>query len=213
VAIAISTVLLLSNTGTTFFLVEKQAFGLENQTQSTPFPDMNFAKPINVWSKNGILKTTLVVENKSGMIDGKPFTAMLYNGSLPGPTLHVYPGDRLELNLINNLNEPTNLHFHGFHVSPANNSDNIFLDVAPGKTQHYSVLIPKDHPLGTDWYHPHFHGLTYTQVNNGLAGLIIVEGLQKLLPKPLQNITTHNFEIKDFPYGHSSFCLIKRLTE
>jgi len=200
VVIAISTVLFLSNTGITSFLVQKQAFGLENQSQSTPFPDMNFAKPIDVWSKNGILKTTLVVENKSGTIDGKPFTAMLYNGSLPGPTLHVYPGDRLQLDLINNLNEPTNLHFHGFHVSPANNSDNIFLDVAPGKTQHYSVYIPKDHPLGTDWYHPHFHGLTYTQVNNGLAGLIIVEGLQKLLPKPLQNITTHNFEIKDFPY-------------
>ncbi|MGN6629599.1 MAG: multicopper oxidase domain-containing protein, partial [Candidatus Nitrosocosmicus sp.] len=134
VAIAVSAVLLLSNTGTTFFLVEKQAFGLENQTQSNPFPGMNFSKPIDVWSKNGILKTTLVVENKSGTIDGRHFTAMLYNGSLPGPTLHVYPGDRLELNLINNLNEPTNLHFHGFHVSPANNSDNIFLDVAPGKT-------------------------------------------------------------------------------
>jgi FtsP/CotA-like multicopper oxidase with cupredoxin domain len=200
VAIAISTVLLLSNTGTTSFLVQKQAFGLENQSQSTPFPGMNFAKPIDVWSKNGVLKTTLVVENKSGTIDGMSFTAMLYNGSLPGPTLHVYPGDRLQLDLINNLNEPTNLHFHGFHVSPANNSDNIFLDVAPGKTQHYSVYIPKDHPLGTDWYHPHFHGLTYTQVNNGLTGLIIVEGLQKLLPKPLQNITTHNFAMRDFPF-------------
>jgi suppressor of ftsI len=200
VAIAISTVLLLSNTGTTSFLIQKQAFGLENQSQSTPFPGMNFAKPIDVWSKNGVLNTTLVVDSQAGTVDGKPFTAMLYNGSLPGPTLHVYPGDRLELNLINNLNEPTNLHFHGFHVSPANNSDNIFLDVAPGKTQHYSVYIPKDHPLGTDWYHPHFHGLTYTQVNNGLTGLIIVEGLQKLLPKPLQNITTHNFAMKDFPY-------------
>jgi FtsP/CotA-like multicopper oxidase with cupredoxin domain len=200
VAIAIFAVLLLSNIGTTSFLVQTQAFELENQSQSTPFPGMNFAKPIDVWSKNGVLKTTLVVDSQAGTIDGRPFNAMLYNGSLPGPALHVYPGDRLELDLINNLNEPTNLHFHGFHVSPANNSDNIFLDVAPGKTQHYSVHIPKDHPLGTDWYHPHFHGLTYTQVNNGLTGLIIVEGLQKLLPKPLQNITTHNFAMKDFPF-------------
>ena len=44
------------------------------------------------------------------------------------------------------------------------------------------------------------HGLTYSQVNNGLTGLFIVEGLQKLLPKPLQDITTHTFEMKDFPW-------------
>src|SRR6476469_5666154 len=204
VSLAFFAGLLLSSIGTTSFLLQ-QAFGTEpyrplNPPQSTPFPEMNFLKPKDVWSKDGILRTTIVADYQAGTIDGKPITAMLYNGSLPGPTFHVYPGDRIELNLINNLNEPTNLHFHGFHVSPANNSDNIFLDVAPGKTQHYSVYIPKDHPLGTDWYHPHVHVLTYTQVNNGLTGLIIVEGLQKLLPKPLQNITTHNFEIKDFPY-------------
>ena len=200
VSLAIFVGLLLSNIGTTSFLVQKQAFALENQPQSTPFPGMNFSKPIDVWSKNGVLKITLVADYQAGTIDGKPFTAMLYNSSLPGPTFHVYPGDRIELNLINNLNEPTNLHWHGFHVSPANNADNIFLEVGPGKTQHYSFYIPKDHPLGTDWYHPHLHGVTYSQVNNGLTGLIIVEGLQKLLPKPLQNITTHTFEMKDYPW-------------
>ena len=30
--------------------------------------------------------------------------------------------------------------------------------------------------------------------------MFIVEGLQKLLPKPLQNITTHTFAIRDFPF-------------
>ena len=50
-SLAIFAGLLLSNIGTTSFLVQKQAFGLENQPQSTPFPGMNFAKPIDVWSK------------------------------------------------------------------------------------------------------------------------------------------------------------------
>ena len=68
---------------------------------------------------------------------------MVYNGSLPGPAFHVYPGDRVEIDLVNNLNESTNLHFHGVHVSPGNNSDNVFLDVEPGKTQHYMLDIPK----------------------------------------------------------------------
>lgn len=60
---------------------------------------------------------------------------MVYNGSLVGPAFHVYPGDRVEIDLVNNLNESTNLHFHGLHVSPGNTSDNIFLDVKPGMTQ------------------------------------------------------------------------------
>jgi suppressor of ftsI len=200
VALAIFAGLLIFNIGTTSFLVQKQAFGLGNQHQSTPFPGMNFSKPKDVWSKNGVLKTTLSADYKVGKIDNKTITAMLYNGSLPGPTLHVYPGDRMEINLINNLNEPTNLHFHGFHVSPAGISDNVLLEVAPGKTQHYTVYIPKDHPLGTDWYHSHIHPLSYGQVSAGMSGLLIVEGLQKLLPKPLQNITTQTFAIRDFPF-------------
>jgi FtsP/CotA-like multicopper oxidase with cupredoxin domain len=161
---------------------------------------MNFSKPQDVWSKNGVLKTTISADYQVGKIDNKTVTTMLYNGSLPGPALHVYPGDRVEIDLINNLNEPTNLHFHGFHVSPANNSDNIFLEVAPGRTQHYTVYLPKDHPLGTDWYHSHIHGLSYGQVSAGMSGLIIVEGLQKLLPKPLQNIATQTFAMRDFPF-------------
>lgn len=100
VSLAIFAGLFLSNIGATSFLVQKQAFGLENQPQSTPFPGMNFAKPIDVWSKNGILKTTLVADYQAGTIDGKSITTMLYNGSLPGPTFHVFPGDRIELNLI-----------------------------------------------------------------------------------------------------------------
>ena len=124
-------------------------------------------------------KITLVADYQAGTIDGK-HSLLCSIMVLFQAIFHVFPGDRIELNLINNLNEPTNLHWHGFHVSPANNSDNIFLEVGPGKTQHYSVYIPKDHPLGTDWYHPHLHGLTYSQVNNGLTGLFIVEGLQKL---------------------------------
>jgi FtsP/CotA-like multicopper oxidase with cupredoxin domain len=42
--------------------------------------------------------------------------------------------------------------------------------------------------------------LSYGQVSAGLSGLFIVEGIEKLLPKPLQNITQHTFAMKDFPF-------------
>jgi suppressor of ftsI len=173
------------------------------RSQTSSLDGMNFSKPQDVYSKDGVLETTITVDYHMGEVDNKPIISMLYNGSFPGPTLHVYPGDRVELDLINNLNEPTNLHFHGLHVSPANNSDNVFLDVAPGETQHYTLKIPEDHQSGTNWYHSHFHHLSYGQVSAGLSGVFIVEGLEKLLPEPLQNITTQTFAIRDFPFDQS----------
>jgi suppressor of ftsI len=190
------------------------------QNQSVPFADiyseqvlekindkdhlagMNFSKPVDVYSKDGVLKTTLVADYKIGKVDNKTITGMVYNGSLVGPAFHVYPGDRVEIDLVNNLNESTNLHFHGLHVSPGNTSDNIFLDVEPGKTLHYVVDIPKDHDPGTNWYHSHLHMLSYGQVSGGLSGLFIIEGLESLLPEPLQNITQQTIGMKDFPFDN-----------
>src|SRR6476620_10963069 len=175
--------------------------------QPSPLDGMNFSKSQDVYSKDGVLQTAISVAYKMGKVDNQSVTAMLYNGSLPVPNLHVYPGDRVEIDLINNLNESTNLHFHGLHVSPGNNSDgsaadNVFLDVEPGKTQHYTLNIPKDHLPGTLWYHSHMHRLSYGQVSAGLSGMFIVEGLEKLWPKPLQNITQQSFAMKDFPFDN-----------
>ena len=39
---------------------------------------------------------------------------------------------------------------------------------------HYSYVIPRDHPSGMYWFHPHPHGLSEGQVANGLAGLLSV---------------------------------------
>ena len=187
------------------FAFEFSEYDAFAQDQPSPFDGMNFSKPQDVYSKDGVLQTALSVDYKIGEVDNQSITSTVYNGSLPGPTLHLYPGDRLELDLINNLNESTNLHFHGIHASPANNSDNVFLEVAPGETQHYTVDVPKNHLPGTLWYHSHEGvgvGVSYAQVSAGLSGLLIIEGTEKLLPEPLQNITTQTFAIRDFPFDN-----------
>jgi FtsP/CotA-like multicopper oxidase with cupredoxin domain len=38
----------------------------------------------------------------------------------------------------------------------------------------YSYLIPRDHPSGMYWFHPHPHGQSEVQVANGLSGLLSV---------------------------------------
>jgi suppressor of ftsI len=102
------------------------------------------------------------------------------------------------LKLVNKLDEPTNLHFHGMHVSPSGNADNVFREVAAGETANYVVDIPTNHQPGMFWYHPHLHHFSYEQVSNGMSGLIIVNGLESLLPASLQHINQMAFAMKDF---------------
>ncbi len=107
---------------------------------------------------------------------GRDTSALGFNGSSPGPSLRVRPGDELRVRLTNRLGQPTNLHTHGLHVSPRGNSDNPFLSIAPGETFDYRFRIPDDHPPGTFWYHPHRHGSVADQLFGGLAGALIVDG-------------------------------------
>src|SRR5919112_645401 len=181
------------------FTFENLEYNSFAKDQPSPLDEMNFAKSQEVFSKNGVLKTTLVAAYHKGNVGNQSVTAMVYNGSLVGPTLHIYPGDRIEIKFINNLNESTNLHFHGLHVSPVNNSDNVFLEISPGEIQQYNVSIPKNQAPGTEWYHSHIHTLAYNQVSAGSSGMIVVEGLEKLLPKSLQNITKQTFAMRYFP--------------
>jgi FtsP/CotA-like multicopper oxidase with cupredoxin domain/plastocyanin len=102
-----------------------------------------------------------------------------FGGAVPGPTLRLYPGDRLKLKLINRLsgtliNDSTNIHVHGLHVSPRGSGDNVFITVEPDGEFQYEFQIPDKHPTGLFWYHPHFHGQARDQVNAGLAGAIII---------------------------------------
>lgn len=116
-----------------------------------------------------------------------------YGGCLTGPLIEVKPGNTLRVHLNNDLDNPPpnapkcpdggpscfniiNLHFHGLHVSPAGNSDNVLLNIAPKTKFEYEVNIPVDHPSGTFWYHAHRHGSTALQVASGASGILIVRG-------------------------------------
>ena len=100
-------------------------------------------------------------------------------------------GDNLYLN-------PTNLHTHGLLVearapisSDPSVGDYIFVSVfnsangVPTAQVHkhgsvlmdvldYRIDIPKNHPSGLFWFHPHAHGIALNQVSSGLAGIITI---------------------------------------
>jgi FtsP/CotA-like multicopper oxidase with cupredoxin domain len=150
-------------------------------------------------SRDGKLDVTLTCLYSYHTINGDSVHLRTYNGAPVGPVISVRPGDTLNIRLINDLpksgatacpdtdhqgmnNAPvgvdtTNLHAHGFHVSPSGHSDNVFVQVCPeGGCFDYKYEIPASHPTGTMWYHPHKHGSAAVQVANGMAGALIVRG-------------------------------------
>lgn len=127
-------------------------------------------------SENGVLNMTLVAEQQRVPLAGRSASLLTYNGQYPGPTLELRPGDTVRIRLVNRLSQPTNLHYHGLHVSPEGNADNPFLHIAPGESFDYEFTLSPDHPTGLFWYHPHHHGHVAEQVAGGLVGLMVIRG-------------------------------------
>jgi FtsP/CotA-like multicopper oxidase with cupredoxin domain len=126
-------------------------------------------------SRNGVLDLALEAAPAQVRIGAREAHVQAFNGSLPGATLRVRPGDTIRAAMTNGLDAPTNLHVHGLHVSPEGNGDNPFVSIAPGESFDYEFVLPDDHPPGTYWYHPHHHGHVADQLAAGLYGAIVVE--------------------------------------
>ncbi|HMH52771.1 MAG TPA: multicopper oxidase family protein [Candidatus Acidoferrum sp.] len=155
--------------------------GLGSAAQSTP-SSPSFFEPEVRSSAGGFLSTRLRASTLSTQVQGQTVVTSVYEGSFPGPTLKVRPGDFLQIELINDLAEETNLHLHGLHVTPQRPGDDVLLRIQPGERFVYQYLIPPNHPGGTYFYHPHFHGKVSNQVFRGMSGLLIVEGDIDALP-------------------------------
>ena len=140
-----------------------------------PVTGSDLTEPEVLRSREGLLQVRLEAAQGQITVAGREATVYGYNGNLPGPTLRLHPGDRVQVRLVNRLVTATNLHVHGLHVSPQDNSDNVFVSVEPGESFDYDYQLPEDHPPGVYWYHPHHHGMVADQIFRGLYGAIIVE--------------------------------------
>ncbi|CDZ90136.1 putative multicopper oxidase family protein [Rhodococcus ruber] len=132
-------------------------------------------EPAVLRSEAGVLRVELTVA-RTRLDQAGTATMLTYNGTVPGPTWRVRPGDRLEVRVVNTLDAATNLHFHGLRVSPQGTGDNPFVSIEPGRSFDYRLDVPPDHPPGVFWYHPHRHGSVADQLFGGLYGTILVDG-------------------------------------
>ncbi|MEZ4848855.1 MAG: multicopper oxidase domain-containing protein [Bacteroidia bacterium] len=113
-----------------------------------------------------------------------------------GPTLTWIVGDTQSTHIVNNLpmgsGMTTTVHWHGANI-PAWTDGGPHQFFGPGEsfTPRFKVL---DAPT-TLWYHPHAEDRTYTQVQMGLAGIIIV----RENGDPVEAIAPHTYGWDDIP--------------
>jgi blue copper oxidase len=116
-------------------------------------------------------------ESTKQLVTGnQTITGAINNESIWGPTLFINKGDLVHMNVTNNLNESTTLHWHGMHLPSV--MDGGPHQVIPAGTlwQPYWTVMNQATTL---WYHPHLHETTQAQMTKGIGGFIIVKDPQE----------------------------------
>jgi FtsP/CotA-like multicopper oxidase with cupredoxin domain len=103
-------------------------------------------------------------------LGGTAVRTWAYGDRLPGPLLRANAGDRLRVDLSNQLPAETTVHWHG--VALRNDMDGVpgmtQDPIAAGSTFRYEFTVPDP---GTYFYHPHVG----VQLDRGLYGVLIVD--------------------------------------
>lgn len=102
-----------------------------------------------------------------------------YNGQIPGPMIKTDVGDKVQIEVTNNLPMGTDVHWHGIIVP--NEQDGVApltQDlIQPGESYTYEFVTEES---AVNMYHPHHHAVM--KVPNGMWGVFLVGDLP--LPEP-----------------------------
>ncbi len=142
---------------------------------------------------SGVVDVTIRASAGTVALNGALATMLTYEGSFIAPTIRARRGDRVRLhfrndlpagagtNLLGHPRNVTNVHVHGWHVSPGNDArgipaDNVHVTVPPGGgAQEYEYDLSMQRPGTLGLYHPHVHGTVAEQFWGGLVGALDVD--------------------------------------
>jgi len=144
-----------------------------------PVADQEFSSPLAIppLADSRVVDGTRVFEltaqeGTSSFLPGVETTTWGFDGAYLGPTLRAERGERVAVEVTNDLRATTSVHWHGMHL-PAAMDGGPHQEVDPGATWRPEWEI--DQPAATLWYHPHPHGTTEEHVYRGLAGMFILD--------------------------------------
>ena len=123
-------------------------------------------------ASDGFLEIRAQKAEQSLYPDSPTSTLWTYNGTAPGPEIRVKQGERVKVRFINELEEPSSIHWHGIRINNAMDGvSGLTQDaVEPGDSFEYDFVAPD---AGTYWYHA--HNKSWNQVGRGLYGPLIIE--------------------------------------
>lgn len=130
------------------------------------------------------------VNKAKGMMPGmylpKKIKGWGFNGSIPGPTIEAFEGDRVRIIVKNELPEPTSIHWHGLEVpNEMDGAGGVTQSpIKPGETFIYEFTL---YQSGTFMYHSGFN--EKKQVAMGLGGIFVIH------PKRYKNKLDRDFAI------------------
>ncbi|KAJ2924925.1 hypothetical protein H1R20_g12184, partial [Candolleomyces eurysporus] len=122
-------------------------------------------------------QATLVVSNAVAAPDGFERPVTVVNGFTPAPLIKANTGDLLQINVVNNLTDPsmfhgTSIHWHGMYQRTTNWADGAAgvnqCPISPGESFLYRFSTAGQ--AGTYWYHSHYR----TQYCDGLRGPLVI---------------------------------------
>jgi blue copper oxidase len=144
-----------------------------------------FTNPLRLPGTSGLygvmpvsqLRELRVTRTEIELLPGKRTPYLAYaaeSGGKPflNPALLARRGEEMRVRMVNQLDEPTIIHWHGLS-NDARNDGNGLVVAEPGKAFDYAFKVQDRASMY--FYHPHPHGYIPGQVYHGLASLLFVE--------------------------------------
>lgn len=164
-----------------------------------------FATPLRLPGAGGLYGVTpaselselRVVRTEIELLPGRRTPYLAYAAEARGkrflnPALLAHRGQEVRLRMVNGLDEPTIIHWHGLSTDSRNDGNGLTV-AAPGKSFDYAFTV-KDR-AAMYFYHPHAHGYIPGQVYNGLASLLFVEDAEEASLRRALDLTLGETEI------------------
>lgn len=123
------------------------------------------------------LRELRVLRTEIEVLPGKRTPYLAYAAESGGkrflnPALLAKQGEEIRVRMVNQLEEPTIIHWHGLGNDARNDGNGLYV-AEPGKAYEYAFKL-RDR-ASMYFYHPHAHGYIPGQVYHGLASVLFIE--------------------------------------
>jgi blue copper oxidase len=145
----------------------------------------SFANPLRLPGASGLygvmnvsdFREVRVTRTEIELIAGRRTPHLVYAAESGGmrflnPALLARRGDEMRVRMVNQLDEPTIIHWHGLTTDSRNDGTGLIV-AEPGGAFEYAFRLQDRASMY--FYHPHPHGYIPGQVYHGLASLLFVE--------------------------------------